>query len=148
MPSVETKIWLALRERIESMPLTFAKAWPAETFTPTHTDGQLTPYLRIGRVTVAPIPVFIDTGRRHQRTGTLIITLVHPINKIKAGYEGYGAPVYDEYAGQIAAHFAEGTTMYYGGVCVKITAQPHVQPGYEDNGYWQVPISIPWRTFA
>lgn len=140
MPSVETKIWLALRERVESIPLTFAKAWPAETFTPTHTNGQLTPYLRIGRVTVAPIPVFIDAGKRHQRTGTLIITLVHPLGQVTS--------VYDEYAGQIAAHFAEGIAMYYDGVCVKITAQPHVQPGYEDNGYWQVPISIPWRTFA
>lgn len=140
MPSVETKIWLALRARIESIPLPFAKAWPAETFTPTHTDGQLTPYLRIGRVTVAPIPVFIDDGKRHQRTGTLIITLVHPLGQVTS--------VYDEYAGQIAAHFAEGIAMYYDGVCVKITAQPHVQPGFEDNGYWQVPISIPWRTFA
>lgn len=140
MPSVETKIWLALRAQIESIPLPFAKAWPAETFTPTHTDGQLTPYLRIGRVTVAPIPVFIDDGKPHQRTGTLIITLVHPMGQVTS--------VYDEYAGQIAAHFAEGTTMYYSGVCVKITAQPHVQPGYEENGYWTVPVSIPWRTFA
>lgn len=140
MPSVETKIWLALRERIESIPLPFAKAWPAETFTPTHTDGQLTPYLRIGRVTVAPIPVLIDDGKRHQRTGTLIITLVHPLGQVTS--------VYDEYAGQIANHFAEGASMYYGGVCVKITAQPHVQPGYEDNGYWTTPVSIPWQTFA
>lgn len=140
MPSVETKIWLSLRARIESIPLPFAKAWPAETFTPTHVNGELLPYLRIGRVTVAPVPVFIDTGKRHQRTGTLIITLVHPLGQVTS--------VYDEYAGQIASHFAEGTAMYYDGVCVKITAQPHVQPGYEDNGYWTVPVSIPWRTFA
>lgn len=140
MPSVETKIWLALRDRVESIPLTFAKAWPAETFTPVYNDGELLPYLRIGRVTVAPVPVFIDTGKRHQRTGTLIITLVHPLGRV--------ASVYDEYAGQIAAHFNEGTSMYYNGVCVKVTAQPHVQPGYEQDAYWTVPISIPWRTFA
>ena len=140
MPSVETKIWLALRERIESIPLPFARAWPAETFTPVYSDGELLPYLRIGRVTVAPVPVFIDTGKRHQRTGTLIITLVHPLGRV--------ASVYDEYAGQIAAHFNEGTSMYYNGVCVKVTAQPHVQPGYEQDAYWTVPISIPWRTFA
>lgn len=140
MPSAEVKIWLALRSRVESIPLPFAKAWPAETFTPTYNVDVISPYLRIGRVSVAPVPVFIDKGKRHTRTGTLIVTLVHPI--------GQQASVYDEYAGQIANHFADGTTMYYDGVCVKITAQPHVQPGFEDNGYWTVPVSIPWQTFA
>lgn len=140
MPSVETKIWVALKSRIDTIPLPFDKAWPAETFTPTHTGGKLTPYLRIGRVSIAPVPVFIDTGKRHQRTGTLIITMVHPLGQVTS--------VYDEYAGQIAAHFSEGATVYYDGICVKINVQPHVQPGFEDNGYWQVPISIPWRTFA
>lgn len=140
MPTVEVKIWLALKSRIDTIPLTFEKAWPAQTFTPPNDGSQLSPYLRIGRVSVDPVPVLIGEGKRHDRTGTLMVTLVHPI--------GQEVSVYDQYAGQIAEHFADGTRMNYNGVCVKITAQPHVQPGFEDNGYWTVPVSIPWRTFA
>lgn len=140
MPSVETKIWMAIRERINSIPLDFDKAWPAEAFATSYAGEKLLPFLRIGSVSVAPVPVFIEHGKRHIRTGTIIITLVHPMGQLSS--------VYDEHAGQIAQHFRDGTMMDYDGVCVKITAQPHVQPGYEDNGYWQVPISIPWRTFA
>lgn len=140
MPAVEVKIWLALKSRVDSIPLTFDKAWPAQTFTPPSSGGELLPYLRIGRVSIEPVPAFIEDGKRHTRTGTLIITLVHPL--------GQDVAVYDQYAGQIAQHFADGTQMHYNDVCVKVTSQPHVQPGFEDNGYWQVPISIPWRTFA
>lgn len=142
MPTTEVKIWLALRARIESIPLSFAKAWPAETFTPPHSGSQLSPYIRIGTVTVDPLPVQIATGKPHVRTGTLILTLVHPM------MNGYSMPVYNQFAGTIAEHFADGTEMRYDNVCVRVTAQPHVQPGYEDSGFWTIPVSIPWRTVA
>lgn len=77
-----------------------------------------------------------------------MITLVHPIIPVSPGFEGRNASVYDEIAGTIANHFADGTEMSYDGVCVKITAQPHVQPGYQEDGNWTVPVSIPWLTFA
>ena len=142
MPTVGVKIWLALKSRIDTIPLDFDKAWPAETFTPTYEGNFLSPYLRIGRVSVDPLAVFIEDGKRQVRTGTLIITLVHPIRP------NTPVAVYDQYAGQIAQHFIEGTQMRYDDVCVKVNSQPHVQPGYEDNNYWTVPVSIPWRTFA
>ena len=144
MPTAEVKIWLALKSRIDSLPLTLSKAWPAETFTPPHSGNPptLQPYIRIGTVTVDPLPVQIATGKPHVRTGTLILTLVHPLRN------GYTMPVYNQFAGTIAEHFADGTMMRYDNVCVKVTAQPHVQPGYEDNGYWTIPVSIPWRTVA
>lgn len=142
MPTAEVKIWLALKSRIDSLPLDLAKAWPAETFTPPYSSGQLSPYIRVGSVTVDPLPVQIATGKPHVRTGTLILTLVHPM------MSGYSLPVYNQIAGTIAEHFADGTEMRYDNVCVKVTAQPHVQPGYEDNGYWTSPVSIPWRTVA
>lgn len=142
MPTTEVKIWLALRERVESLPLDFPVAWPAETFTPPHSGSRLLPYIRVGRVSVEPVPVFLQYGGRSSRTGSLILTLVHPL------LSGAGVAVYDQYAGRIAAHFAEGTSMYNGNVCVTVTSTPHVQPGYEDNGYWTVPVMIPWRTFS
>lgn len=142
MPTAEVKIWLALKSGIDTVPLEFPKAWPAEVFTPSSSGGITSPYLRIGRVSVDPVPQFIEEGKRHLRTGTLIITLVHPLRP------NTPVAVYDQYAGTIAQHFAEGSAMRYDDVCVKVNSQPHVQPGYEDNGYWTVPVSIPWRTMA
>lgn len=136
-PSVETQIWLALKARIETLPLQIAKAWPAEKFDiPALPAG----FLRIGRVTVAPSRQFIKDGQPYERTGTLILTLVQPLK--------FDVAVYDNQAGQIADHFKDGVKSRFGNVCVTITSYPHVQEGYEDFGYWTVPISIPWRAFA
>lgn len=147
MPGIETQIWLAIKGRIESLPAEidsingtdgeYPIAWPGELFSPTNE-----PYLRIGRATAAPAAVFIDDGKPHDRNGSLIITLVYPLSE-KRMYE-----LYDEIASTIAAHFQDGTQMRYNRVCVKVSSYPHVQPGYEDNGYWSVPVSIPWRCFA
>ena len=142
MPTTEVKIWIALKSRVDTLPLPFAKAWPAETFEAPHDDGRLDPYIRVGSVTVDPVPIQIAAGKPHTRTGTLILTLVHPL------VNGYSLPVYNQFAGQIAVHFGDGVEMRYQDVCVSVTAQPHVQPGYEDNGYYTIPVSIPWRTVA
>lgn len=139
---VEAAIWLALKSQIESLPITYEKAWPGQVFNIPYggTPSMPKPYLRIGRVSVAPVRQMIADGRRHERTGSLIITLVHPL--------GQDIAVYDQMAGEIAEHFKDGAAMKYGNVCVTVTAYPHVQEGYEDNGYWTVPVSIPWRCFA
>jgi len=142
MPVVEVKIWEVLRGRIETMMPEVPKAWPAETFDVPHANGQLQPYIRVGSVTVDPAPIFIDYGKRHTRTGTLIVTLVHPI------LPGAQASYYNQLAGKVAEHFADGTRMGYYDVCITVTSQPHVQPGYEDNGYWTTPVTIPWRAYA
>lgn len=140
MPSVETKIWLALKSRVETIPLTFVKAWPGQKFTPPAGTNTLPPYLRIGRVTVDPVRPLLGYGGPHQRTGRLIVTLVYPL--------GPDTAVFDNIAGTIAAHFKDGTNMRYGDVCLTVPEYPYVNEGYEDNGYWTVPISIPWRCYA
>lgn len=167
-PTIETSIWLALKSRIDTLSpeqeeikpwgemiagvdpwggtwippdKVFDKAWPAETFEAPYSSAPgLNPYLRIGRVSVAPVRQLIAPGKPHMRTGFLMITLVHPL--------GQDLSVYDQIAGNIAAHFADGVQMTYGVVCVSITSYPHVQEGYEDNGYWTVPVRIPWRCYA
>lgn len=136
-PSVETQIWLALKARIETLPLQIVKLWPAEKSSPPTLPAG---FLRIGRVTVAPNRQFIKDGQPYERTGALIITLVQPLL--------HDVAVYDNQAGNIAEHFKDGTKTRFGNVCVKVTSYPHVQEGYEDFGYWNVPISIPWRAFA
>lgn len=142
MPVTEVKIWEALREHVTAMLPEVPKAWPAETFDVPRTDGQLQPYIRVGAVSVDPVPLFIDHGKRHTRTGTLIVTLVHPV------LSGAQASYYNQIAGRIAEHFSEGTRMHYYDVCLTVMSQPHVQPGYLDNGYWTIPVTIPWRAYA
>lgn len=172
MPTVETKIWLAIKRRIASITpqmlglshvdfssepslvLNFVGdqyeqagadmyiAWPAQAFEPPYFDDSLQPYIRVGSVTTSPVPVFIDAGRKHRRTGTLTLTLVHPLLK------NTEVSLYREIAGKIAEHFAEGVNMLYNDVCVTVTAYPHVQAGYEDTGYWTIPVTIPWQTYA
>lgn len=141
-PTLETRLWLAMRPHIEDLLPAMPKAWPGELYRAPSAGIALDPYLRIGRVSVAPVRQMIASGQPHERTGTLIITLVYPMSE-KVRMEAY-----DEIAGQIAEHFTDGTQMSYGGVCVSVSSYPHVQEGYEDGGYWTVPVSVPWRCFA
>lgn len=137
---VETSIWLALKSRIDTLPLSYAKAWPGQVFEVAGSGGLPQPYLRVGRVTVAPVRHLIADGKPHERTGSLMITLVHPL--------GQDVSVYDQIAATIAEHFKDGTEMRYGRVCVKVRSYPHVGDGYEENGFWTVPVRVPWQCFA
>lgn len=140
MPGIETKLWLALRSRLETLLPDMPKAWPSEVFTVPHANGLPQPYLRIGRVSVAPRRVFIADGQPYDRSGSLMVTLVHPL--------GQTVSVYDQIGATIADHFVDGTKMTYDGLCVTVPSRPHVQEGYSDNGYWTVPVRVPWRCFA
>jgi len=139
-PKIETSLWLAFKARITSLPLTIAKAWPGETFTVPTGGGKPLPYLRVGRVSAAPLRQMIAPGKVHQRTGFLIITLVYPL--------GQNISVYDEIAGTIAEYFKDGTELNYGGVCATVTAYPHVSDGYLEGAYWEIPVRIPWVCYA
>lgn len=137
---IETAIWLALKSRVLSLPLTLPFSWPGQTFTPPSVGGKLVPYLRIGRVSTNPVRQTIAAGKPHERAGMLMVTLVHPL--------GQDVSVYDQLGATIAEHFKDGAQMRSNPVCVSVTSYPHVQEGFEENGYWQVPVSIPWRCFA
>lgn len=135
MPAVETKIYLALKGSVEALGLSLPIAWPAEKFT-----AVISGYIRVGVVTAAPNPELIANGKKHTRRGYLMITLVVPMNQ--------NSSVFIDMAARIASQFKEGANVRYGSVCVTITANPHVMDGYEDGGYWNIPVRIPWRVFA
>lgn len=138
--SIESAIWLAIKSRIDTIPLSYAKAWPAEKFLVPSEAGIPQPYLRIGKIATAPTRMFVGEGKPHERTGSVIVTLVYPLGQKVAAYE--------QLQGSIAAHFKDGTSMRYGNICVNVPSYPHCVEGYEDNGYWTAPVSIPWRCFA
>lgn len=137
---IETAIWLALKSRVETIPLSLPFAWVGQAFTPPYSGNKLLPYLSIGRVSGPPSRQLIDYGKPHLREGSLMVTLVHPL--------GDDVSVYDQIAGTVAEHFIDGTHMRYGAICLTVPEYPYEQEGYEYNGYWQVPVSIPWRCFA
>lgn len=134
--STETSIWLALKSRVNTLSLTLPKAWPGQMFEVAGREG----YLRIGRVSAAPARMMIANAEAHSREGFLIITLVYKL--------GQAIEAYDQMAGNIAQHFIDGTTMRSGNVCVMVPSYPQVVEGYEDSGYWNVPVRIPWIAFA
>lgn len=138
--TIETKIWLALRERIDSIPLDFTVIMPGDPGEAPFSDGKLKPFIRAGRATADPSRIFIANGMPHVRTGFLILTLAHPM--------GQNVSVYYQYAGIIADHFSDSESMQYNDVCVTIPSYPTVSDGYEDNGYFNIPVRIPWRCSA
>lgn len=138
--NTETSIWLAIKSRIDTLLTTYPKAYPGQTFTPPFSGSTLLPYLRIGRVVAPPANQFYYEGQPHRREGFIIITLVTPL--------GQNVSVYDQIAGDIAQHFNDAVKMTYGSLTVSIPTYPHVLEGYEDNGYWTVPVRVPWLCIA
>lgn len=136
--NVESKIWMALKAHVETCLPDVQKAWPAVVFKPDYKE----PFIRVGKVQVAPQRMQLASGKPHQRTGTLILTMVAPItylsNKDSLMY----------WQDQIARHFIDGTKMTYQDVCVSVTRYPHCVDGYLDAGWWNAPVSISWRCFA
>lgn len=134
MPGVETKIWMALKSRIQSIPGGLAIAYPADVFTP-----GAAAYIAVGRVNIAPERVFVAAGA-HERRGTLTLSHVAPIGQDQAVYEEAGA--------KIAAHFPADLCMNFQGVAVRIVSAPHVVDGYRDGAWWRTPVNVFWRCGA
>lgn len=138
-PSVETQIWMALKTHLLTYVTPHPVLMPAQKTIQPGTDLPVA-YWRVGRVVAEPVNILVDHGKKHQRTGFLMVTLVEPINQ--------EIEVFDNKAGKMAGHFVDGTNMHYGDVCVTVTDYPYVMDAYEESGYWETPVRIPWRCFA
>lgn len=134
MPGIETKILLALKSRIQSIPGGLAIAYPADVFTP-----GAAAYIAVGRVNIAPERVFVASGA-HERRGTLTLSHVAPIGQDQAVYEEAGA--------KIAAHFPADLCMNFQGIAVKVVSASHVVDGYRDGAWWRTPVNVFWRCAA
>jgi hypothetical protein len=136
--AIETKIWLALKSRIDTLPFGWGIAWPGEVFRPAGNA----PYLRVGMVHAAPARKYVDNGNPYERTGFLILTIVHPLNGTMT------AQHFEQMAGTIADHFRDDTKMHSCGLCVSVPEYPQSMGGYAEGGYWQMPVRIRWRCHA
>lgn len=142
--TVEAAIWLALESRLSELPIAYPQATPGKPFEPPQTGNRLDPYFRIGFIMGEPNRPMIAAGKPHWRSGILVVSLVYPMST------PIPSPMaaYNQIAGTVARHFIDGTQMRYGNVCVTVVEYPHVQGGYQENGYWETPVIVPWRCFA
>lgn len=132
-PAIETKIWLALRKRLEEFPTSVPIAWPGVAFTPT------SKYVRVGFSIIPPERRLIKAGP-HDRKGVFSLT---PCGVLSTEGESLL-----ELAGQLADHFPVDVPFCYMDACVCVIAEPHVVGGYQDKGFWNVPVTINWQCFA
>ena len=139
MPEIDTKIWMALRNRINALSMAspdWAIAWPGGNYSPV---GNVS-FLAIGEVIAQPVRRVINRNIQ-DRTGSLMVSAVMPI--------GQDPSVYKEYAGKIAAHF-QGCADYSDVRLHFMSSsggKSYANAGYRDGAWWRVPVTIPWRTW-
>lgn len=136
-PEPITLLWLALRSRIETIPLSPALpfAWPADDFEP-----GTAAYLSVAFVPNDPSRVTIGATGPHPLTGSLAIGLVVPV-ALK-----WDAARIQNTAGQIARHFPVDLIMRCGTVRAAVTKPPTIQQTYRDGAYFRTPVIVRWQS--
>lgn len=136
MPSVETKIWLALRARAEGLAALTGLmiSWPNENF-----SAPAAGYLRVRHVPNVPSDYSL-TAERSYRQGILQVMLHAKLNQ--------NAAVSVELAGKIAAHFPPGQRMTYDDVIVRVSRTPSVGEPVPQESYAETAVNIQYSCFA
>ncbi len=132
-PKTETRIWMAMRRRVETLPHLIV--WPGQVEMPTGEHVRVTQI--IGE------PQNDDLGARKPILRRTLQLLLHTPLTAKAAYE-----VTQERGAQIAAAFPQGhgAEMTFDGVRVVVTELPLVVEGYRDEQWWITPVRV--RTTA
>lgn len=132
-PTTEVKIWMALRSR--AALLTFLPIiWPGESAIPQAA------HMEALNIIAPPVRLLLKAGR-HDRRGTLQLTLKHPLSGLV--YE-----VTQEAAGVAAEHFPCDLRLSYRGVGVRVITAPEVHEGFRDGGWWHTPVRIRWQSLS
>ncbi len=149
MPTVETKIALALQARVASLPLPYDVMWTddAPAAMPT-SGGQPAPYIEAHHEPNRTVRHFIGSADPHERPGLLLLTLCWPLAKVGTGSGKTHRDAIREQAGKIAEHFPAGLCMSFQGVGVNVTKAPDVLGAYRDDAFLRTQVRIEYRTFA
>ncbi len=142
--TVPTAIWQVLKARVETIPLSYAKSWPKQNFTPV--AGQ--PYLRVRHLVNANARPFIGNDDPQLRQGILQIDLMMPIGGEPHEISGQPFDVDVQIAGTIAAHFWSEPTLFGHGVKVVIQREPDVGTSFLEDDRQMTPISVRWECMA
>lgn len=150
IPSTPTKIWMALKQVVSSITLggqPIDKAWPAQPFEPRTVNETPQPYISVGRVSAIPVRLQIGSEKARLYEGSLLLVLVHPL-LVDSNGKSVPEEAYIERAAKIAAYFPEDSRIAFQGVCLRVLTTPAVQDGYQDAGYWRIPVRVDWRSVA
>lgn len=142
MPTVDTKIWLAIRGAVDAAVGGLPVAWPGEVFDPPKTADALLPFVAVGDVVTVTRPL-IGSNAAKEYSGIVTLSYVAAL--------GYDASWYIERASALLSGFPLDRGKSYQGVCIKWgnpPAVPRVERGYRDDGYFRTPVLIPWRCAA
>lgn len=142
MPATETRIWMALRQRVLSLPGDYPLDTKDPEFErPADATGPLA-YVETANIDSAPERITLGSDDVDDRGGILTVTLMVPIH-LKRTRE-----YLKEQGGGLAAHFPKDLKLYFEDVMVRIEASPRVVDPYRDDAYWRVPVSIRWQSFS
>lgn len=149
MPTVETKIALALQVRVASLPLPYSVIWTDdEPATKPTAGGMPAPYIEAHHEPNRTVRLLIKADAPHERPGLLLLTLCWPIAKVGTGSGKTHRNAIREQAGQIAAHFRADLRMIFEGVSVRLTKAPDVLGAYRDDAYLRTQVRIAYVCFA
>lgn len=140
--TVETKIWMAIKEAIQAASGGLPIAWRDEQFQPPQTATGHLPFLAVGDVATVTRPL-IGSSSVKEHTGIVTLSYVAPL--------GYDAAWYIQRASALLNGFPLDRGSVFQGVCVKWgnpPAVPRIDRGYRDDGYIRTPVIIPWRCAA
>lgn len=139
MAFVETAIWMALRKRLEvfttPMVSDFDIAWPGSTYSPNANRMFLSPTISYAK----PENVLL-TGKPKDRNGIFTVRVAYPLGDV------YEKAL--QVAGGLAHHFPDRLPLRYDDIRVRVEGDAEVVGGYRDNGFWNIPVKVNWRTFA
>ena len=138
-PTVETKIWLALRNHLASLVLNPAVPfiWPAEATTIPHGNS-----LEVTHMPNRPQRQYLGSDEPPYRQGILQVGVL-----TVPGFSQHMS-VAMEIAGDVAGHFPKDSRMTYSDVVLRVSEDPQVGQGFRDEkrARWVTPVTIRYHT--
>lgn len=146
--TVETKIWMALKSRVQSLPMSYPIDWPRVPFTKPQSGNpvQPDPYLEVRLLPNTSQRLFIGSNDPHRRMGILQVSLMYPIARTTGTVDW--ETQFSQIGGTIAAHFPADLRMHFEGLSVRVEKAPDVAQPFRDEVYWRVPCTIRYEAYA
>lgn len=135
--TTETKIWLALKAKCETIPLSLPVSYPKEDYTPV--TGQA--WLKVSHMLNTGFRLSLGNTDPQRRQGILQIALNTPLTP-------HPGEVDLQYAGIIAEHFWTDPVIFGDGIKITIQRAPDVGQAYRVEGWWFTPINVLWESWA
>lgn len=131
---LDAKIYLALKDRLDTMPGGYTIVESSETFS---TSAEM-PFLVVQDVRLDVNRRFTGSDDPDYHTGLFNIAVMVPLSWTYT--QGLGV------AGDIRNHFTKGLALIYDDAVVTVDQTPRVNGNpYRDGAFMRFPVSVPWR---